>query len=112
MARELNPHSRWDAASQSYVSTSDPEAWRVLTTGERSYMGREYGRRLSQRMMEGLDKYGPRFVGPPLEEALEEVIDAAAYITVAIKERDHLRDRVQRLENWIILRGMELPEED
>ena len=87
------------------------EHWRELSPTKRRRLSEEIGRQSLARLQDGLRKFGPRFVGDPLEDAAEEALDLLNYLAVGRREREYLRLRVARLEDALRAHNIELPDD-
>lgn len=77
-----------DESGQDESGQSGQEEWRQLTTSVRDQFMAHVGYTLNKRQQQGRAQYGDVFVGDPLDQAEEELIDALFYIWMVRRQRD------------------------
>ena len=89
--------------------TKSQGRWREFGPDIRKEMTETVAEALAERLDYGLREHGPVLTHPdPLQEALEENLDAIVYILMAMRERDELRAQAEDRDGAQVRRRAEI----
>lgn len=75
------------------------ENWREITKEEIEELSQKVANEIKERREVGIKKYGETFVGIPIQQQREELLDALFYNWADSKERESLINEINSLKN-------------